>query len=331
MGHRTFLRWRFRTDDDRVVTAVRAVDTATHPDYRRRGILRRLTLQGVAELTMAGDGIVFSTSNDASCPGYLTMGWTVVRRLPVGVLPSGPRRVARMAASWVPAALWSETCSAGFEARDVLTRRGVAEALLQYAANVGFRTDRTPEHLAWRTGFEPPHYRLLLTWPQDPAQGGIIFRLRRRGASIEAVIPEQLVPDRMTCVRLVTRILREMRADYAIGLLTGPSVGLLPLPGQRPVLTVRPLAATPPPRSDWTLALGTSNCSDDVRRGRPIGHGPAHTVSLSVTVSAASISHAPRREPPRAPVAHSRAGCAGPSRHRPGSRSPAGASASSRC
>ena len=42
-GFRTLMRWEF-LDGDQVVRAVRAVDTATHPDYQGRGIFTRLTL-----------------------------------------------------------------------------------------------------------------------------------------------------------------------------------------------------------------------------------------------------------------------------------------------
>ena len=41
---RVFLRWRW-TVDGRTVAAVRAVDTATHPAWRRQGLFRRLTLE----------------------------------------------------------------------------------------------------------------------------------------------------------------------------------------------------------------------------------------------------------------------------------------------
>ena len=117
---------------------------------------------------------------------------------------------------------------------------------------------RTPEHLAWRTSFGPLRYRVLLASPSDPAEGGVVFRLRRRGDTVEAAIIEQLVPDYRTGARLVARVLRETGADYAIGLRTGPSAGLVPLPvpGAGPLLTSRPLAASPPPASAWCLTLG---------------------------------------------------------------------------
>lgn len=258
VGYRTLMRWRFLNDEGKKVTAVRAVDTATHPDYQGLGIFRTLTLRGVAELTLAGDGIVFNTPNDQSRPGYLKMGWSVVRRLPVGVLPAGPSALPKMARSKVPANLWSEETRAGLDAVEAFTDRSVSEALLAHAPTKGFRTDRTPEHLAWRTSFGPLRYRVLLASPSDPAEGGVVFRLRRRGDTVEAAIIEQLVPDYRTGARLVARVLRETGADYAIGLRTGPSAGLVPLPvpGAGPLLTSRPLAASPPPASAWCLTLG---------------------------------------------------------------------------
>ena len=256
VGYRTFLRWEFVDPDGRVVRAVRAVDTATDPLHQGRGIFRALTLRGVAELTLAGDALVFNTPNDQSRPGYLKMGWSLARRLPVAVLPAGLRSLRPMLTSRVPAELWSQATTSGVDAAEALRDSAVAAALVEHAPQNGFRTHRTPAYLAWRTGFAPLHYRLLLASRQDPAEGGIVFRLRRRGDAVEAAVVEQLVPDRRTGMGLVRRMLRETGADYAIGLRTGPSAGLLPLPTQGPLLTTRPLAASPPSPRCWTLTLG---------------------------------------------------------------------------
>ena len=258
VGYRTFLRWRFLDRADKPVRAVRAVDTVTAPEHQGRGIFRRLTLQAVAELTLAGDRMVFNTPNDQSRPGYLKMGWTVARHLPVGLLPAGMRGVRRMVQSRVPAELWSEPTDAGLAAPETLARPGVAEALLQHAPQRGFRTDRTSAYLTWRTALEPLHYRVLLADPADPGRGGLVFRLRRRGPALEAAVIEQLVPDRRTGVRLVARLLAETGADYAIGVRTGPSAGLIPVPvpGFGPILTTRALAGAPPAPDEWTLTLG---------------------------------------------------------------------------
>ena len=255
VGYRTFLRWEFVDLEGHVVRAVRAVDTATDPAYQGRGIFRTLTLRGVAELTLAGDAFVFNTPNDQSRPGYLKMGWSVARKLPIGVLPSGPRSIASMLTSRVPAALWSEATACGVDAGEALSDPDVAHQLLQHAPQHGFRTHRTPGYLAWRTSFAPLHYRLLLVSHEDPSEGGIIFRLRRRGDAVEAAVVEQLVPDGRTGAQLVHRMLRDSGADYAIGLRTGRSAGLVPLPGQGPLLTTRPLAGSPPAASAWGLTL----------------------------------------------------------------------------
>ncbi|KGN41385.1 GNAT family N-acetyltransferase [Knoellia aerolata] len=256
VGYRTFLRWEFLTGEGRLLRAVRAVDTATDPAYRGLGIFRTLTLQGVAEMTLAGDGIVFNTPNDQSRPGYLKMGWSAARQLPVGVMPRGPRSLVSMLSSRVPAALWSEATEVGDDAGKALTDGDVVEGLLRHAPTSGVRTHRTPGYLAWRTSFGPLHYRLLLADEEDPSRGGVVFRLRRRGDAVEAAIVEQLVPDVRTGATLVRRVLGETGADYAIGLRTGRSAGLVPLPRQGPLLTTRPLAASPPSPRDWALTLG---------------------------------------------------------------------------
>src|SRR4029077_13661343 len=82
VGFRTFLRWELEDGAGATRTAVRAVDTATHPDYQGRGIFRALTLLAVEEMTAEGVEFVFNTPNDKSRPGYLTMGWHEVGRLP---------------------------------------------------------------------------------------------------------------------------------------------------------------------------------------------------------------------------------------------------------
>jgi len=256
VGYRTLLRWRFISADGRPVSAVRAVDTATDPEYRGRGLFRLLTLGAVADLTREGDAFVFNTPNDSSRPGYLSMGWSPVRRLPVGVLLSGPGSLARMLRSRTASLLWSEVTDVGMDASEALAHDAICDGLLAHAPAAGLRTDRTREYLRWRTSFEPLRYRVLLRDPGDPAAGGVIFRVRKRGAGLEAVIAELLVPSARVGIGLLRRVVAETGADYAIGLRTGPSAGLLPLPGQGPLLTGRPLARAVPPAKEWALTMG---------------------------------------------------------------------------
>ena len=76
VGLRAFMRWDLVTPAGDTLRCVRAVDTATHPDYQRRGIFRRLT-EETLELALAENmDLVFNTPNEKSGAGYLSMGWT---------------------------------------------------------------------------------------------------------------------------------------------------------------------------------------------------------------------------------------------------------------
>jgi hypothetical protein len=83
------MRWEW-VSEGRVYKAVRAVDTATHPDYQGKGIFKKLTLSLVDSCSKSGDHFVFNTPNAQSKPGYLKMGWTEAGRLMVKVNVNQP-------------------------------------------------------------------------------------------------------------------------------------------------------------------------------------------------------------------------------------------------
>ena len=198
-GFRTFLRWEFATAGT-ILRTVRAVDTATDPDFQGRGIFTTLTLAAIEELRADGVDFVFNTPNDQSRPGYLKMGWRVVGRLPIALRPTGPAGLLRIARARTPAARGAVPTTAGTPATTVLADRGLAEALLAHTpAGDGLTTHRTPEYLRWRYGLETLHYRVT-GGPAGLGAGAVVFHLRRRGPAIEAVICETLVPpgDRRT-------------------------------------------------------------------------------------------------------------------------------------
>ncbi|WP_116127831.1 GNAT family N-acetyltransferase [Lewinella sp. IMCC34183] len=93
VGIRAFMRWNWR-DGGNTYRALRAVDTATDPDYRGRGIFKKLTLQLVEDCQREGDHFIFNTPNEKSAPGYLKMGWRKLGRLPVNLRPVRPLRLA---------------------------------------------------------------------------------------------------------------------------------------------------------------------------------------------------------------------------------------------
>lgn len=260
VGFRTFSRWRFARGDARV-DAVRAVDTATHPDYQGRGIFSLLTRHALDELRADGVGFVYNTPNDKSRPGYLKMGWQLVERLPVAATVRTPAALVRLARARTPADKWSAPSSAGDAVGDVLADAAGVTALLAMARpdDGRLRTDRTPEYLAWRYGFPPLHYRAVVA-PGGLADGVVIFRVRRRGAALEAAICEQIVPagDERSGPSLVRRVLRETRADHAVQIGRARlSRGQLPVPGQGPTLVWRDVNETDmPPADRWELGLG---------------------------------------------------------------------------
>jgi len=263
VGFRVFLRWRFVGGDGHPRSAVRAVDTATHPDHQGRGIFRQLTLGAVDELRDEGVDFIFNTPNAQSRPGYLKMGWQVVGRVPVAVRPRSPAAAYRMARARTPAGKWSRPTTAGVPAADALLDDGAVTSLLAAVERPGgLSTDRTVEHLRWRYRFAPLDYRAVVA-PGGPDRGLAVFRVRDRGAATEAVLCELLVPgdDRPLASRLVGEVARATAADYVIGTARTPaprSALPVPLVRQGPILTWRAVDRSQmmPPLATWSLTMG---------------------------------------------------------------------------
>ncbi len=258
-GFRTLMRWEFR-DGDRVLHAVRAVDTATHPDYQGRGIFTRLTLHALDELTAAGTDFVFNTPNDQSRPGYLKMGWQVVGQLPTVVRPTRLSGIGRIAKARVPAERWSTPSTAGEDAAAVLADTAAVSRLLDARApsSAGIETRLSPEFLAWRFGTPLLGYRAIVA-DAGLDHGLAIFRIRARGSAREAALVALVTRagDRVQAARLVQAVRRSAEAEYVLA-LGGPRRwpgGLVRLPRVGPLLTHRPLAEPAAP-SAWNLTLG---------------------------------------------------------------------------
>jgi GNAT superfamily N-acetyltransferase len=261
-GFRVLMRWEF-VDRGHVVRAVRAVDTATDPDYQGRGIFTRLTLRAIDELAHEGVAFVFNTPNDQSRPGYVKMGWQVVGRLPTLVRPTRWKSVARIAQARVPAERWSTPSAAGLDARAVLDDREGVDALLARIGPprpgaVGVRTHVTAAFLRWRFGTPLLGYRAVVA-AGGIADGLALFRIRARGRAKEVALSAVLVPEgaRRTAGRLVRSVARAAEADYvlAIGRDRVAPGGMIRLPRVGPLLTYREVTATAPPAA-WDLTLG---------------------------------------------------------------------------
>jgi GNAT superfamily N-acetyltransferase len=258
LGFRTFLRWEF-AQGSAVVRAARAVDTATRPDVQGRGIFSRLTTTAIEGLVRDEVAFVFNTPNQQSLPGYLSMGWQRVGRLPIRARSPSMRRWTRLVGARRPADKWSLLTGAGVPASDAFADTdSVARLLAGLDHTEGLRTRVGVEYLRWRYGFPALRYRIVTAGP-TVEDGTAVFRFRRRGTAVEAVICDLLVPgeDRRLGGELCRRVLEVAGADYALCLGRPRARGFLPLPGQGPMLTWRALTDTARPSlHEWDLSLG---------------------------------------------------------------------------
>ena len=256
-GFRALMRWEF-TRGDELLRCVRAVDTATHPDYQGQGIFTRLTLRGIAELRDEGCGFVFNTPNEQSRPGYLKMGWRVVGQPQVFFRPRSATAALKMLRSRTPAERWSSPSNLGAPAAEILSDARGLQALLDSLPRVAaLRTRHTAETLEWRFGSELLSYRIV-TVGGGVEDGIAVVRVRQRGDAREAALCEVIAPDDNAKARkaLVKAVTNQVDADYVLSLGVNRD-GLLPLPRQGPILTWRGVTETEiPALNRWVLTLG---------------------------------------------------------------------------
>ncbi|GHA30292.1 hypothetical protein GCM10007103_09540 [Salinimicrobium marinum] len=73
---RMFMRWEFICDN-KIIKAIRPVDTCTDHAYRGKGLFKKITLQGLENIRDEYE-LIFNTPNENSKPGYLKMGWRTI-------------------------------------------------------------------------------------------------------------------------------------------------------------------------------------------------------------------------------------------------------------
>lgn len=250
VGVRLFMRWEFHHRGS-VVRAVRAVDTATHPDHQGRGIFTMLTTHALEAVKADDVGFVFNTPNDKSRPGYLKMGWKEVGRLPAAVHLPGVGGALTAVRSRVPADLWPVASAAGRSASEWLTSN---TDIVANHGEGGVRTSWTTERLEWRYSLPELGYRVF-----EHRDTAVVFRLRNRGSALEFVMCAAFGDSAPRAVdRAVAAAVRATGASY--GLRLGHAAvgrGVVPLPGGGPVLTWRGLGDDEMPDIDiWRLTMG---------------------------------------------------------------------------
>jgi len=77
---------RFRMQKD-IYNAYQMVDTATHPEYGKRGIFTALTKKAVEKIR-SKNSFIFNFPNDNSFPGYISLGWNKIKDLSWYISPT---------------------------------------------------------------------------------------------------------------------------------------------------------------------------------------------------------------------------------------------------
>ena len=235
VGLRTFMRWELQTPEGDRISCVRAVDTATHPKYHRRGVFRRLTEEAIEVATAKGVDMVFNTPNARSGPGYEKMGWQRVGTIGGMVRPSlrlFSRRTGNVPELEPTSFLGSPTPCQAFSVHD--------------RPALGLRTPRTDDYLKWRFCSHPTA-RYFVVGAQE---GFALVRPNVRGSRRELVIAD-LFGRPKTAVR---RAVDATRAHYLATWFSKGSPeraaairqGLLPVPRFTALtLMMRPLRDLP--------------------------------------------------------------------------------------
>jgi GNAT superfamily N-acetyltransferase len=289
IGLRMLLRWSF---DDGRVRAVRAVDTATHPAHRRRGVFSGLTRDALDRLAAEGAHLVFNTPNPVSLAGYRRLGWRVVTRWP---------RYFRLRR---PLAYWRHQLGIPVDARGMRTPWGacfgpavqpwdrfVAAGPARFATLVErseagrarrtYRTPRTWPYLAWRYGGLPelhrggssgePYVRYGVFPLEDAGRlrAAAVLRPTLSGGLAGASLVELFLdpPDAAFARAALVHMLEALTADYVVAHFARGTVEHAALaasrfhrlPRQSTTFAVRALAAhgsDPLLVDHWDLSLG---------------------------------------------------------------------------
>jgi GNAT superfamily N-acetyltransferase len=276
-GLRAFMRWQFRVGAG-TLSAVRAVDTATNPNYRRLGVFSTLTNAAIDRARSTGVDLIFNTPNQYSLPGYLKLGWTLVGRPRLLVRVLHPLRVVVTLVRTRSTSGGATDSNADMPAANsvdrLLEHRDALDQLLrENDAHYGgrIRTARSAAFIGWRYASSPElPYRAVWRGAR-PEGAAIIYRPNRRRGLREIMLVELLIGQNgVRVVRDAVRdLVRSADADYLVASARPGSIhwralrgaGFVPIPRAGPHLTVRPLSAAvereaPTQFDRWDLSLG---------------------------------------------------------------------------
>ena len=169
IGVRAFMRWEWK-HENKIYKAVRAVDTATHPQHQGKGIFKKLTLQLVEQCRIEGVDFIFNTPNKSSKPGYLKMGWMSNGRMKLYIKPI----------------LIAGTKKSDFDASYLLGKNGIKLTEQLNCLEPSFiKTSISEQFLQWRYGTNPNIRYYSFSDKQESPTYLLIFRLKAGRLGVE--------------------------------------------------------------------------------------------------------------------------------------------------
>ncbi|WP_162633276.1 GNAT family N-acetyltransferase [Echinicola strongylocentroti] len=207
VGVRAFMQWEF-SQRGQNIKALRAVDTAVHPDYQGRGIFKQLTDKLVQECSEEEFQFIFNTPNAKSMPGYIKMGWQKRGNLPLKMALVRPFGVF--------------SGRSARESTEVMQQEWPERLLAKvpYSADsVGLQTPISPEYMHWRY-VKNPLFRY--GWFSDGERYLCIFRIKAHRRFQEFRICE-LLPldaDRQFADKDFNKQLKEQVRNYHTAVIT---------------------------------------------------------------------------------------------------------------
>ncbi|MCA6073417.1 GNAT family N-acetyltransferase [Fulvivirga sedimenti] len=147
IGVRAFMRWSWRWSGKKY-NALRAVDTATDPDYQGKGIFKKLTMQLLEKCAQEGDHFIFNTPNTQSRPGYLKMGWVEVGKLPVRIRIAS---LIKMVRAYITGKVNSPDVDPVLPIYHLPTAlKNFDDSMARYPRPTGINTIKNKKYLKWR-------------------------------------------------------------------------------------------------------------------------------------------------------------------------------------
>ena len=182
IGIRAFMYWKWVKKNQEVLS-VRAVDTATTPDYQGKGIFKTLTMQAVKECTEEGVELVFNSPNPISMKGYLQMGWNYIGKMPLFI----------RLGSLIPKRYSEEKLNNFYEEYEI--GKSINEISFIWEVDIAennFHTAISHSYLKWRYVDCPAtKYGSII----KPGDFGMVFRFKKINGYIELRVCEIWIED----------------------------------------------------------------------------------------------------------------------------------------